>query len=338
MKYRRLGTSGVKVSVIALGAMNFGPNPGGAWIGEGTCKDEAIRITRTAIDEGVNFIDTADLYQRGTSEEYLGEALEGVRDRVVLATKVNAPMGPGPNDRGLSAYHIKRACEDSLKRLRTDRIDLYQVHAVSYEVPHEETLRALDDLVREGKVIYIGCSNYPAWKIVEGVKLSEAHDWNGFVSVQPRYSLMYRGPELDVVPVCETYGLGILPWSPLAAGLLTGKYRRGSKPEPGSRWAGHPYDKQFEALTDADWTIVDALVEIAERRDVTPAQIACAWLLSRKAVSSVLGGARTVEQMLGYIGAADIDLTTEEVDRLDEVSAAKVTPDVVTRAQPPERA
>ncbi len=336
MEYRNLGTSGVKVSVIALGAMNFGPNPSGNWIGKGTPKDEAIEITRYAVEQGVNFIDTADLYGGGVSEEYLGEALEGIREGVVLATKVNAPMGPGPNDKGLSAYHIKRACEGSLRRLRTDRIDLYQLHTASLEVPHEETLRALDDLVREGKVIYIGCSNYPGWKVAEAKGICDRMGWNHFVSVQPRYSLMYRGAELDILPVCDTYGLGLLPWSPLAAGLLSGKYSRSEKPADGTRWAGYPYNEQYESLTDVDWQIVEAVADIAAQRGVGSVQVACGWLLSRRAVSSVLGGARTVEQMKSYIAAADVTLTAEEVERLDTVSASKVEPSVVEPRPAPE--
>jgi len=323
MEYRNLGNSGVKVSTIAVGAMNFGLNPGKAWIGPGLDEQQSVEILRYAYDQGVNFVDTADLYGSGVSETYVGIGIRDFRDHVVLATKVNAPMGPGPNDRGVSAFHIKRACEASLKRLQTDRIDLYQLHVASFDVPHEETLRALDDLVREGKVIYLGCSNYPAWMIAEAWGMCELHNWNHFISAQPLYNLRNRAIELDVLPVCERHGLGILPWSPLAAGLLSGKYRRGESPEDG-RWSVYPYKDQFADLTDREWSIVEAVVEIARERVCEPAQVACAWLLSRKAVSSVLGGPNSLEQMKTYIGTAEVKLTAEEVARLDAVSEAPV--------------
>lgn len=321
MEYRNLGKSGVKVSAIAVGAMNFGLNPGGAWIGPGLNEEDSVAILRYAYEQGVNFVDTADLYGSGVSESYVGAGIKDFRDEIVLATKVNAPMGPGPNDRGLSAYHLKRACEGSLKRLQTDRIDLYQLHTATFDVPHEETLRALDDLIREGKVIYIGCSNYPAWMVAEARGLCELHNWNQFVSVQPLYNLRVRAVELDVLPVCERYGLGLLPWSPLAAGLLSGKYRRGETPT-GGRWSVYPYKDQFANLSEQEWSIVETVVAIAQERGCEPAQVACAWLLSRQAVASVLGGANSLEQMKTYIGAADVKLTAEEVARLDEVSVA----------------
>ncbi len=321
MEYRNLGNSGVKVSVIALGSMNFGANPGKSWIGPGLSEEDSVAIVRSAHEQGVNFIDTADLYQRGVSEEYVGKGIQGFRDEIVLATKVNAPMGPGPNGGGLSAFHIKRACEASLKRLQTDRIDLYQLHTCTFSVPHEETLRALEDLVREGKVIYIGCSNYAAWMITEALGIQERHGWNKFVSVQPLYNLRNRAIELDVLPVAERHGLGILPWSPLAAGLLSCKYQRGVTPTEG-RWSVYPYRDQFEKLTDQEWELLDTVTAIAKEREVKPAQVACAWLLSRKAVSSVLGGANSLEQMNDYIGTAAVTLTADEVARLDQVSQA----------------
>jgi len=322
MQYRTLGDSGVKVSVIALGAMNFGPNPSKAWIGPGIPEDEAVRITRFAFEQGVNFIDTADLYQQGVSETYVGTAIKDFRDEIVLATKVNAPMGPGPNDRGLSAFHITRACEASLRRMQTDRIDLYQLHSVSFEVPHEETLRALEDLVRDGKVIYIGCSNYPAWMIAEALGIQRMMGWSRFVSAQPRYNLLDRTIERDVLPVCERNGLGILPWSPLAAGFLSGKYHKGQPPPEGSRWSVHPYAQRYAQTPDSDWDVVEAVRAIASERGCEPAQVACAWLLSRKALASVLGGANSLDQMKTYIGAADVKLSADEVKRLDDLSNA----------------
>jgi len=322
MEYRNLGNSGVKVSVIALGSMNFGPNPSKAWIGPGLDEQQAVEITRYAFEQGVNFVDTADLYQSGVSEEFVGTAIADFRDEIVLATKVNAPMGPGPNDRGLSAFHIKRACEASLRRLKTNRIDLYQLHSASFEVPHDETLRALDDLVREGKVIYIGCSNYPAWMIAEALGLQQLMGWNRFITCQPRYNLLDRSIERDILPVCERHGLGILPWSPLAAGFLSGKYRKGQPPPEGSRWSVHPYDKRYAQVPERDWNVVETVVAMAEERGCEPAQVACAWLLSRRSLPSVLGGPNSLEQMKTYIGTADVTLSAEEVQRLDEVSEA----------------
>jgi len=326
VEYRQLGQSGVKVSVIALGSMNFGPNPKGDWIGPGVTEDDAVEITRAAFDLGVNFIDTADLYQHGVSEEYVGKAIEPIRDSVVLATKVNAAMGPGVNDRGISAYHIVRACEASLKRMRTDRIDLYQLHSCSYDVPHDETLEALDRLVRAGKVIYVGCSNYPAWMIAEAMGICRQSGLAKFVSAQPRYNLLTRDVERDVLPVCERYGLGLLPWSPLAAGLLSGKYAKGTPPPAGTRWSEFPYKDRYDAIPDTEWASVEAVVRIARARGAEPAQVACAWLLSRRAVSSVLGGARTLDQVKTYIGTADVTLTPEEVAELDAVSAPDFRP------------
>jgi len=327
MQYRTLGNSGIKVSTVALGAMNFGLNkdPGGAWIGKGLDEKDSVEIVRLAYDQGVNFIDTADLYGKGVSEEYVGKGVEGFRDEVVIATKVNAPMGPGINSKGLSAFHIKRACEGSLRRLQTDRIDLYQLHVNSFEVPHEETLKALEDLIREGKVIYVGCSNYKSWMITEALGIQRALGMDRFIACQPRYSLLCRDIEADVLPVCERHNLGILPWSPLAAGFLSGKYHRDQPPASG-RWSVHPYNKQFASLPDWHWQTIDKVREIAAGHGCEPAQIACAWLLSRETVASVLGGANSKEQMTSYIGAADISLSAEEVAALDTVSEAPKGP------------
>ena len=325
MEYRRLGESGVKVSVMALGAMNFGLNPDKSWIGPGLNEEDSVAITRYAFDQGVNFIDTADLYGHGVSEEYVGKAIESFRDEIVLATKLNAQMGPGPNDGGLSAFHMVRACEASLRRLRTDRIDLYQLHTQRFDVPHEEVLEALDRLVRDGKVIYVGCSNYAAWMIAEARGICARRDLAQFVSVQPRYNLIARDIERDVLAVSERYGLGVLPWSPLAAGLLSGKYHRGEPPTEG-RWSVYPYKERFSEITDQQWNTVEAVVSIAEARGVEAAQVACAWLLSRRAVSSVLGGANSLEQMKTYIGAAEVKLTGEEIAQLDEVSRSEFNP------------
>ena len=322
MLYRNLGNSGVKVSIIGLGTMNFGPNPSKAWIGPGLDEKQAVEIVRWSHEQGVNFIDTADLYQAGVSEQYVGKGIEGIRDGIVLATKVNGPMGPGPNDRGLSAFHIVRACEGSLRRLRTDRIDLYQLHVCSFEAPHEETLRALEDLVRSGKVIYIGCSNYPAWMITEALGICRINGWGRFIACQPRYNLIDRQIERDILPVCERHGLGILPWSPLAAGLLSGKYRRGQEPPEGTRWSVHPYKDRYKQITDRQWNVVETLVKIADAHGCEPAQVACAWLLSRKALSSVLAGPNSLEQMKSYVAAAEVKITAEEVARLDDVSGA----------------
>src|SRR5689334_928842 len=237
MEYRSLGRTGVMVSSLCLGVMNFGGV---------TNEEDSIAMIDRAIDAGINFIDTANVYNAGESEKVLGKALKanGKRDLIVLATKVNGVVGEGQNDRGISRYHIIKACDDSLRRLQTDHIDLYQLHRPSLTIPQDETLRALDDLVRSGKVRYVGCSTFPAWMVMEGLAMSERHHLARFISEQPPYNLLDRRIENELVPLCQKYGLGILPWSPLAGGILAGRYAEGATPE-GSRAARNGLNSPF---------------------------------------------------------------------------------------------
>jgi aryl-alcohol dehydrogenase-like predicted oxidoreductase len=280
----------------------------------------ASRQIDMCLDAGVNIIDTADVYSNGYSEEILGQALGGRRDRVLLATKARMPMGDGPNEAGLSRQHLIAACEDSLRRLGTDHIDLYQVHEWDGQTPLDETLEALDTLVKSGKVRYIGCSNYSGWHVMQALSVSERLRFQRFVSQQIYYSLQARDAEYELVPISIDEGLGILVWSPLAGGLLSGKYRRDERGPEGSRqlteW-NEPPVRDREALYD----IVDALVEIAERIDSSPAQVALAYLLARPAVTSLVIGARTEEQLSGNLQAAGVELPEDDRRRLDDLSA-----------------
>ncbi|MBS7544838.1 aldo/keto reductase [Ancylobacter oerskovii] len=313
MEYRRLGRSGLKVSEIALGTMTFG---------KGTDEAEAGRILDAALDAGVNFIDTADTYAEGASEAYLGRLLGGIRHELVLATKFNNPTGGGPNDSGSSRAHVVRALEDSLTRLRTDHIDLYYIHHVDVQTPLDETLRALDDLVRAGKVRYIAASNYEAWRLLEGLWLSDSNGWSRFVAYQPQYNLLVRDIEDEIVPVCELKGVGIVAWGPLAGGLLTGKYQGGTTAIPGSRsqegWGFRDRQVFYHADREA---VVATLIELAGELGRRPAAIAIRWLLERAAVSSVIAGARDAAQFADNAAAAGWTLPPEAKARLDAVSA-----------------
>lgn len=275
-----------------------------------------------ALDSGVNLIDTSNVYSSGVSEEILGEILQGAgrRDRTVLASKVRAPMGEGPNDAGLSRGHIISQVEASLRRLRTDRIDLYQVHNWDGQTPLEETLEALDTLVRDGKVRYLGASNYAGWQLSKALGISERNGYQRFVSQQIHYTLQAREAEYELAPIAVDAGVGILSWSPLAGGLLTGKYRRGVQPSGGSR---HLTDWDEPPVRDEDklYDIVDALVEIGDAHEVSAAQVALAWLLGRPGVVSTVVGARRKEQLIDNIAAADLQLSAAERSRLDQVSA-----------------
>ena len=319
MDYRQLGHSGLRVSSLTLGTMTFGGRDKFAKVGT-TDVEGATRQIDMCLDAGVNLIDTADVYSGGLSEEIVGRAVRGRRDRVLLATKARMPMGDGPNDAGLSRHHIIRACEASLRRLGTDYIDLYQVHEWDGATPLEETLDALDHLVDSGKVRYIGCSNYAGWHLMKALGISERRGLQRFVSQQIYYSLQAREAEYELVPVSLDQGLGILVWSPLAGGLLSGKYRRDQEGPEGSRhltdW-GEPPVRNEEQVYD----IVDALVEIAEEHGASPAQVALAWTLGRPGVASLVIGARTDEQLADNLGAADLVLGDEERTRLDELSA-----------------
>ena len=306
MKYRRLGRSGLEVSAIGLGTDNFGPRQRFPYHMD--YRSSAAVIDR-GVDMGINMIDTANIYGDGVSEEHIGRALEGRRHRMVLATKVTVPVAEGPNRGGSSRKHIMDEVEGSLGRLRTDYIDLYQMHDWDPNTPIEETLRALDDLVRSGKVRYIGCSNYSAWRTCEALWMSRTLGLELFVSSQPPYSMMDREVEEELLPFCRRYGVGVLPYFPLADGFLTGKYRRGQPPPPGSR-----LDVEEPGwLTEANFDILEGLERFAEERGRTVLELAFAWLLSRPEVSSVIAGATTPEQVEANAGSHDWELSAEEL-------------------------
>jgi aryl-alcohol dehydrogenase-like predicted oxidoreductase len=282
--------------------------------------DDARRQVDVCLDAGVNVIDTADVYSGGLSEEIVGQAVAGRRDEVLIATKVRMPMGDGPNDAGLSRQHILTGCEASLRRLGTDHIDLYQVHEWDGATPLEETLAALDLLVQSGKVRYVGCSNYAGWQLMKALGIADRRGLPRFVSQQIYYSLQARDAEYELIPAAVDQGLGVLVWSPLAGGLLSGRYRRDSRPSSGSRqltdWNEPPvYDP------DKLYDTVEVLLEVGAAHGVSAAQVALAWLLARPAVSTVVVGARTSEQLADNLAAAELRLTTEEISRLDKASA-----------------
>jgi len=319
VEYRNLGQSGLRVSVLSMGTMTFGGRGNFANVGS-TGVDEARRQVDQCLDAGVNLIDTADVYSDGLSEDIIGEVLKGRRDEVLLATKVRMPMGSGPNDAGLSRHHVISGCEASLRRLGTDHIDLYQVHEWDGVTPLEETLGALDLLVQQGKVRYVGASNYTGWQIMKALGVAERNHLPRFVSQQVYYSLQARDAEYEIIPSALDQGLGVLVWSPLAGGLLSGKFRRGVEPPAGTRaltdWGEPPvYDQ--EKLYDT----VEVLVAIGDGHGVSAAQVALAYLLRRPAVTSLVIGARTSEHLTDNLAAADLTLSDEEVKRLDEVSA-----------------
>jgi aryl-alcohol dehydrogenase-like predicted oxidoreductase len=320
MEYRLLGRSGLKVSSLSLGTMTFG---GVGKFGNVGSIDVvgARRQIDMCLDVGVNLIDTANVYSAGRSEEIIGEALnDGRRQRMLVATKCRMRIGSCPNNAGASRLHIIEELEKSLKRLRTDYVDLYQLHQWDGQTPLEETMEALDTLVRSGKVRYVGCSNYSGWHLMKALAVSDKHDYVPYVSQQINYSLHAREAEYELVPIAVDQKVGILVWSPLAGGLLSGKYRRGKAYPPGSRrlteWQEPPVLDE-EKLYD----VIEVLTEIATARKVSAAQIALAWTLGRPGVASVIVGARTDEQLADNLRAADLSLTAEERARLDKVSA-----------------
>ena len=319
MDYRLLGRSGLKVSTITLGTMTMGGKGDFAKVGN-VGVAEARRQIDLCIDAGVNLLDTADVYSDGASEEIIGEALGGSRKGgLLIASKARFATGEGPNDGGASRYHLLRACEASLKRLRTDVIDLYQLHAWDGQTPLEETLEALDSLLRRGLVRYIGCSNYSGWHVMKALGVAERAHLPRFVSQQIHYTLEAREAEYELVPISLDQGLGILVWSPLAAGLLSGKHRRNQAAPEGSRqlagWTEPPIRDENRL-----WNIVEALVAIGAARGVSAAQVALAWLLGRTGVTSVVIGGRNEAQLKDNIAAAALTLSPEERKRLDEVS------------------
>jgi aryl-alcohol dehydrogenase-like predicted oxidoreductase len=318
MEYRQLGHSGLKVSALTLGTMTFGGR--GVFQAVGTTElDAARRQIDMCLDAGVTLIDTADIYSAGRSEEIVGEAVQGRRDDLLLATKVRFPMGDGPNDAGLSRHHIITGCEASLRRLRTDHIDLYQVHEWDGQTPLEETLAALEHLVQAGKVRYVGVSNYAGWQLMKALGTAEREHLPRFVSQQIYYSLQERSAEYELLPLATDQGLGTLVWSPLAGGLMSGKYRRGQAPPEGSRHVGD-WDEPPVYDEDRLYDTVDVLVEIADGHGVSAAQVALAWLLDRPTITSIVIGARTDEQLADNLRAAELQLSSGERDRLEEVS------------------
>ncbi|MBD3291100.1 aldo/keto reductase [candidate division KSB1 bacterium] len=317
MKYKRLGRTGLLVSELCFGTMTFAGK--GFWKSIGQQPQEvANNLVAKALDAGINFFDTANVYSEGESEKMLGKALGKRRQDVVVATKVHGRMGPGANEAGLSRVHIMRAVEDSLKRLGTDYIDLYQIHGFDPLTPLEETLRALDDLVRSGKVRYIGCSNLAAWQLMKSLWISDVNNLHRFETLQAYYTIAGRDLEREVVPLLQDQQLGLLVWSPLAGGLLSGKFHReGEGPEDARR-----SDFDFPPVNrERAFNVVDVMREIAADHDVSVAQIALSWLLYQPVVTSVIIGAKNEEQLADNLGAPEVMLSADELARLDDVSA-----------------
>lgn len=316
MEYRYLGRSGLKVSTMTMGTMTFG---GSERVGA-TDQDDATRQVDLCLDHGINLFDTANVYNAGVSEEMLGVALaeNGRRQRALVATKVRFKMGEGPNEAGLSRHHIIHQCEASLRRLKTDVIDLYQVHEWDGMTPIEETMAALDTLVEQGKVRYIGCSNYSGWHIMKALAAADRRGGARFVSQQIHYTLHSHEAEYELVPISQDQGLGILVWSPIAGGLLSGKYRRDGGPKSGRHVGGFREPPVYD--WDKLYDIIDTIVEVADGRGVSGAQVALAWLLGRPGVTSVIIGGRNQEQFEDNLKAAQLVLTEEERQKLDAVS------------------
>ena len=316
MKYRKLGNTGLIVSEVALGSMQFGGKMNMGNLGQ----DDTTRMVKFALDKGINFVDTADVYSLGEAETLVGNALKGVRQDIVLATKVRLPMGGNRyfNHSGATRVNIMREVEDSLKRLQTDYIDLYQVHGWDSNTPLEETLRTLNDLVRQGKVRYIGLSNLMSWQAATAIKLQEQLGLEKYVTAQMYYSLVGRGLEYEFQSFAEYYNIGILVWSPLAGGFLSGKYSRDNPAPAGTRFAEAgsfvPFDKEM------GYRVVDALKQVAARHNASPARVALAWLLGRAAVTSVIIAARKIEQLEDNIAAVDVVLSSDDVRLLDAAS------------------
>ena len=315
MEYRNLGRTGIKVSQLCLGCMMFGR--------KGKANEKvSMDIVDYAIDKGINLIDTANVYQFGISEEYVGKSLKnnGKRDKIILATKVHGKMDEEDlNATGNNRRHIIEQCEESLKRLNTDYIDLYQIHRPQSEVPIDETLRALDDLIRSGKIRYIGTSTFAAWQVVESIWVAKEFGLNRFISEQPPYHLLDRRIERELIPVATNYGLAILPWSPLAGGFLTGKYKKGSKRPTGSRfneksdWANHHF-------SDEAYKVLELVIDMASEKKCSPSQIALAWTIQKPGITSSIVGPKDIEQLEDNLGAIEIIIEDEDNKRIDEVT------------------
>jgi aryl-alcohol dehydrogenase-like predicted oxidoreductase len=325
MEYRNLGNSGLKVSVLCFGTATFGGTNGFEGWGS-TQVAEANRLINLCLDEGVNLFDTADIYSQGDSEKVLGKAIEGIRHKLLISTKATFPMGKDVNAYGSSRFHLIEACENSLKRLNTDHIDVYHMHGFDGSTPVEETLRALDDLVASGKVRYIACSNFSGWHLMKSLSIAEKYGWSKYISHQVYYSLLNREFEWELMPLGIDQKIGTMVWSPLASGRLSGKYRRNSAiPEKSRIAAGTSTVPKDAAPEERLYAIVDVLDEISRETDKSVAQIALNWLLQRPTVSSIIVGARTEEQLKQNLGASGWSLTNEQVSRLDKAS---VTPKI----------
>ena len=317
MKLRKLGRTGLKVSNLCLGTMTFGNT---AW---GCDEPTSARIVARFLDAGGNFIDTADVYSAGVSEEITGRAIRNKRAQVVLATKVAGPMGGGPNDLGLSRKHILDGVDASLRRLGTDYIDLYQVHAYDPTTPLDETLGALDDCVRAGKVRYTGCSNFSAWQLMKATALAKELGTSRFDCLQPQYSLVCRFIKRKHLPLCAEEGIGVIPWSPLGGGLLTGKIKRDGEAPAGSRAAVDPMNRE-RFRNEKNLAIADAVGSVAKSLGKSASQVALAWAATQKGVTSPIFGARTLEQLEDNLGAADLSLPDDAKKRLEDVSALEL--------------
>ena len=312
MEYRSLGRTGTKVSTLCLGCLMFGGR---------TNETDSMDIIDRAIDGGINFFDTANMYVRGRSEEMVGKAFKrnGKRGRIVLATKVHFRMDDeDPNAQGNSRRHIIEQCEASLRRLQTDYIDLYQIHRPCSDIPIDETLRALDDLIRAGKVRYIGSSTFAAWQVVESLWASKELGLNRFICEQPPYHLLDRSIERELVPMAQTYGTALIPWSPMAGGFLTGKYRRGEARPTDARYQDENEDTDL--FSDAAFNVLDVVLAIAAEKGCTPSQFALAWCAQQPGITSPIVGVRTMEQLEDNLGAIDVQVTDEERERIDEVT------------------
>ncbi len=316
MKYANLGRTGLRVSRICLGCMSYGSTSWRPWILD---EDAAQPFFRKAVENGINFFDTADMYSLGVSEEITGRALKKYArmEEVVLATKVYFSVGNGPNMSGLSRKHIVQGCEASLKRLGVETIDLYQIHRFDPDTPLEETLSALDQLVRQGKVRYLGASSMYAWQFARALGLSERKGWERFDSMQPHYNLMYREEEREMLPLCAAEGIGVIPWSPLARGLLAGSRKSKEDRESTARAAS---DAFASGLYDhpSDWDVVEAVKRVAEARGITMAEVSLAWLLSKPMVTAPIVGATKPEHLDAALRALDVQLTAEEIQALEE--------------------
>ena len=314
MQYVRLGTTGMKVSRICLGTMTYGTSKWRDWVLD---EEDAFPIYRRAIEQGINFIDTADMYSRGVSEEVTGHAIKEFarRDQIILATKVYNPMSDDPNDRGLSRKHIMDAIDASLRRLGTDYVDLYQIHRWDRETPIEETLEALNDIVRQGKARYIGASSMYAWQFLKALYASESSGFARFVTMQNHYNLVYREEEREMIPLCRDQGVGIIPWSPMARGFLAGNRSRDKSGET-TRSKSDAFAHELY-YSESDWQVLDAVLAVADRYGKTPAQIALAWMLNKPEVTAPIIGASKMPHLDQAIGALEITLSADDIQELE---------------------